>query len=258
MGLSGVRGKLILVINMSKTAGIIIIGDEILSGKIQDFNSQFMSKELRLHGIDVRRISVIPDDINEIAREVREFSDKFDYVFTSGGIGPTHDDVTIEGIARAFDVKPVLNDSLKEMLHEKYGEILTPEQLKMAEVPEGAELIKDETLKFPLILFKNIYILPGIPEYLVEKFFVIEKLFNEPPILLKKVYIRENEPEIAPILNAIVKSRRDVKIGSYPVVGNKDYYVMVTLESFNEESLNSALENLINRLSREKVIKVEG
>ncbi|MEW6214934.1 MAG: molybdopterin-binding protein [Nitrospirota bacterium] len=244
---------------MAKTAGIIIIGDEILSGKVQDINSQFMVKELRLHGIDVRRISVIPDDINEIAREVREFSNKFDYVFTSGGIGPTHDDVTIEGIANAFAVKPILNDSLKEILHEKYGENLTPEQLKMAEVPKGAEVIKDEPLKFPLILFKNVYILPGIPEYLVEKFFVIEKLlFNEPPMLLKKVYIKEDEPEVAPILNEIVKSHKDVKIGSYPVVGNKDYYVMVTFESLNEESLNLALENLIHRLSKEKISKVEG
>ena len=80
---------------MAKTAGIIIIGDEILSGKIQDLNSQFMVKELRLHGIDVRRISVVPDDVQEIASEVKAFSERFDYVFTSGGIGPTHDDVTM-------------------------------------------------------------------------------------------------------------------------------------------------------------------
>ncbi|MDI6890791.1 MAG: competence/damage-inducible protein A [Thermodesulfovibrionales bacterium] len=243
---------------MAKTAGIIIIGDEILSGKVQDLNSQFMAKELRLRGIDVRRISVIPDDIGEIAREVKEFSKRFDYVFTSGGIGPTHDDVTIEGIAEAFNVKTVLNNSLKKLLYKKYGVNLTPEQLKMAEVPEGAELLKDEPIKFPLILFKNIYILPGIPEYLKEKFFVIEKLFNEPPILLKKVYIREYEPEIAPFLNEIVKSHKDVKIGSYPVLGNEDYYVMVTLESLDEESLNSALEDFINKISREKVTKVEG
>ena len=245
---------------MAKTAGIIIIGDEILSGKVQDLNSQFMAKELRLRGIDVRRISVIPDDINEVAEEVREFSDRFDYVFTAGGTGPTHDDVTIEGIANAFNVKTVLNESFEEILHKKYGEDLTLEQLKMAEVPKGAEVIKDEPLKFPLILFKNVYILPGIPEYLMEKFFVIEKLLlNEPPILLKKVYIKEDESEVAPILNEIVKNhKKDVKIGSYPAIGNKDYYVMVTFESLNEESLNLALENLIHRLSKEKISKVEG
>jgi len=155
---------------MPKTAGIIIIGDEILSGKIQDLNSQFMVKELRLHGIDVRRISVVPDDVHEIAKEVKEFSERFDYVFTSGGIGPTHDDVTIESIAQAFNARVISNDSIKKFLHERYGKKLTTAQLKMAEVPEGAELINDEAIRFPLIIFKNIYILPGIPEYLEKKF----------------------------------------------------------------------------------------
>jgi molybdenum cofactor synthesis domain-containing protein len=243
---------------MAKTAGIIIIGDEILSGKIQDLNSQFMVKELRLHGIDVRRISVIPDDVQEIANEVKEFSRRFDYVFTSGGIGPTHDDVTIEGIAKAFDVRLILNDSIKIFLHNKYGKNLTPEQLKIAEIPEGAELMTDDAIAFPIIIFNNIYILPGIPEYLEKKFFVIEKLFHEQPFLLKKVYIKEYEPEIAPYLNEIVKSHKKVKIGSYPVVGNKDYYVMVTLESLDKKRLDSALEDLIQKISKKKVIKIEG
>jgi len=156
---------------MVKTAGIIIIGDEILSGKIQDSNSQFMVKELRLHGIDVRRISVVPDDVDEIASEVREFSERFDYVFTSGGIGPTHDDVTIEGIAKAFNVKIVLNEFIKNFLYKRFGKHLTSEQLKIAKVPEGSELIKNGSIKFPIILLKNIYILPGIPEFLEKKFF---------------------------------------------------------------------------------------
>jgi len=91
---------------MAKTAGIIIIGDEILSGKVQDYNSFFMAQELWSHGVRLCRISIIPDDIDQIGEEVRNFSQRFDYVFTSGGIGPTHDDVTIEGISKAFDIKP--------------------------------------------------------------------------------------------------------------------------------------------------------
>lgn len=243
---------------MAKTAGIIIIGDEILSGKVQDHNSHFMVKELRQHGVDVRRISVIPDDVQEIATEVKKFSGRFDYVFTSGGIGPTHDDVTIAGIAKAFNVRLILKDFIKRFLHKRYGRKLTPEQLKMAEVPEGAELIKDETIAFPLLIFKNIYILPGIPTFLEKKFLIIEKLFHEQPILLKKVFLKEYEPEIAPHLNAVVKSHKGVKIGSYPVVGNKDYYVMVTLESLNEENLNSALNDLLQKIPKKKIIKIEG
>src|SRR5512139_2220997 len=178
---------------MGKTAGIIIIGDEILSGKVQDSNSFFMVKELRTRGVEVRRICVIPDDTREIARAVKTFSDLFDHVFTTGGIGPTHDDVTIEGIARAFDVKPVIDGRLRELLDTFYSGNLTPERLKMAEVPEGAELVSDETLTFPLIRFRNVFIFPGIPELLRKKFHAVENLFDGPALRLKKVYLDEYE-----------------------------------------------------------------
>jgi FAD synthetase len=241
---------------MGKTAGIIIIGDEILSGKVQDCNSFFMAKELRSHGINLCLISILPDLVDEIAEEVRKFSNKFDYVFTSGGIGPTHDDVTIEGISKAFNVKPVINDTLKKMLEKRHANP-TPEELKMAEVPEGAELVSDETLAFPLIRFKNIFIFPGIPEFLRKKFSVIEKLFNEPPILLKKIYLNEYESDVAPILNEIVNRFKNIKIGSYPVVDNRDYSVMVTLESLDQVSLNSAFINLLDILPKENIVRVE-
>src|SRR4030042_6458305 len=112
---------------MAKTAGIIIIGDEILSGKVQDGNAFFMAQELWSHGIQLCRISVISDIVDEIAEEVRKFSDRFDYVFTSGGIGPTHDDITIEGISKAFDVKLIFNDAIKKLIHKRYRKDLTPE-----------------------------------------------------------------------------------------------------------------------------------
>jgi FAD synthetase len=241
---------------MGKTAGIIIIGDEILSGKVHESNSFFLAKELWEHGINVRRITIIPDSIDTIAEEVRYFSTAFDYVFTSGGIGPTHDDVTIEGISSAFNVKSVINNTLKEFIQKKYAS-LTPEQLKMAEVPEGAELIGTGFLSFPLIKIKNVFIFPGIPELLKKKFFAIEKLFNEPHILLKKVYLKESESLIAPILNKILKLFHDVKIGSYPVVDNEDYTVLITLESLDKNSLNSALKNLLESLPKERIVSVE-
>jgi len=241
---------------MGKTAGIIIIGDEILSGKIHENNSFFMAKKLWLQGIHVRRICIIPDTVDEIAQEVLSFSQMFDYVFTSGGIGPTHDDVTIEGISKAFNVKPVIHDTLRKILEQRHT-TPTPEQLKMAEVPDGAELVNDGTLAFPLIKFKNVFIFPGIPEFLRKKFSVIVHLFHEPPILMKKVYVKENESTIASILNEILDHVTNIKIGSYPVVDDRDYQVMITLESLHKEPLESAVRMLQESLPQDKIVRIE-
>jgi|YelNatPaOPRAMG01_1025707.scaffolds.fasta_scaffold01539_25 FAD synthetase len=239
-----------------KTAGIIIIGDEILSGKIQDNNAFFMAKELWSHGIQLCKISIIPDSIEEISEEVLSFSKKYDYVFTSGGIGPTHDDVTIEGISKAFNVKTVVNNTLKKHLEKKVGNP-SVEQLKMAEVPEGAELIEDESISFPIIKFKNIYILPGIPELLRKKFIAIEKIFNEPLIFLRKIYIKESESEIAPFLKKILSKFDNIKIGSYPVMNIEDYSVIVTIESRDKEKLDEAFKELLDALKPKTIYKTE-
>jgi FAD synthetase len=241
---------------VGKTAGIIIIGDEILSGKIQDYNSFFMAQELWSHGIQLCRISIISDSVDEIAEEVRKYSERFDFVFTSGGIGPTHDDVTIAGVSKGFHVRTVVNPSLKELLGKKQL-LLSPEAMKMAEVPEGAELFDDETLSFPLIKFRNVFIFPGIPQLLRKKFLAVEKLFDEPLIHLKKIYLNESESEIAPVLNELVKRYENVKIGSYPVLDNKEYKVMVTLESLDKAGLKNTLDDLLGRVPAAKLMRIE-
>src|SRR5712671_6677068 len=131
---------------MPKTAGIVLIGNEILSGKIADANAAYLCRELRALGVDVRRISVIPDEVELIAREVATFSRDYDVVFTSGGVGPTHDDVTIEGVARAMDVKLVRHPLLVGILETLAKGRLNEARLKMAEVPEGALLVAGEQL----------------------------------------------------------------------------------------------------------------
>lgn len=244
---------------MRKTAGIIIIGDEILSGMVQDSNSPFMLKELRRMGIDARRISVINDDIDAIAAEVALFSARFDLVFTSGGIGPTHDDVTIYGMAKAFGAQVVFDEHLREFLERVFGPDLTPAQLRMAEVPEGAETIRDETIGLPLIHFRNIYILPGVPEYLRQKFNLIAKmLFSGGPPPVKKIFITEYESKITPLLNAVVAGHKNVKVGSYPAVESRDYKVMITMESRDEEQLNAAVRAFLAGMAADWVVRVEG
>src|SRR2546425_11005767 len=124
-----------------KTAAIIVIGNEILSGKVVDTNSAFLAQELRRLGVTLSRILVIPDDLDAIAGAIRTYRPAFDVIFTSGGVGPTHDDVTMEGVARGLN-RPVLRHPLLEQKIREYsGNKINAARLKMAEVPEGAELI---------------------------------------------------------------------------------------------------------------------
>src|SRR6516165_12143603 len=144
---------------MPKTAGIILVGNEILSGKIADVNAAYLCRELRALGVDVRRIAVIPDEIPLIAQEVAAFSRAHDVVFTSGGVGPTHDDVTIEGVARAFGVPVVRDPTMVAALESFYGGSLNAARLRMAEIPQGAEPMTADGLVFPAVIMKNVHVL---------------------------------------------------------------------------------------------------
>src|SRR3954451_7684518 len=137
------------------SAGIILIGDEVLSGKVVDENARFLIQELRELGVALRRVIVIPDVFEGIYATVREFSARYDHVFTSGGVGPTHDDLTMEGVARAFDTRVVRHPLLEEGLRRFYGDRLEERNLRMAEVPEGVTLHHLPELPWPVIGMKN-------------------------------------------------------------------------------------------------------
>jgi FAD synthetase len=128
--------------------------------------------------------------------------------------------------------------------------------MKMAEVPEGARSSMMSAF-LSLIKFRNVFIFPGIPQLLRKKFLAVEKLFDEPLIHLKKVYLNESESEIAPVLNEIVRRYRSVKIGSYPVLDNKEYTVMVTLESCDKTTLREAMTDLLNGVPDAKLMRIE-
>jgi molybdenum cofactor synthesis domain-containing protein len=240
-----------------KTAGIIVIGNEILSGKIQDSNSFFLASELRALGVNVMRISVIPDDIETIGREALYFSESFDYVFTSGGVGPTHDDITAAGIAYGFGVRLIKHPALEQKFRQRYGKTCNEAVLKMAEVPEGAELIDFGNLRFPLVAFRNIFIFPGIPKYLREKFGLIKERFRTNALYLKRLFLDAEESDIAAVLNRIVASNVEVSFGSYPILDNPEYKIIVTAESRSEDSLSKALRQLLDCLPGDIIVKVE-
>ena len=241
---------------MPKTAGIILVGNEILSGKIVDANASYLCRELRGLGVEVRRITVIPDEVDLIATEVARFSADYDVVFTSGGVGPTHDDVTIEGVARAAGVAVVRHPALVALLRGFYRDALNEAHLKMAEVPEGAELLADESVRFPTILMRNVYILPGVPEIFRRKFDALRERFRDQPIFLKNVFVSIGEGSLADHLNALVREYPELLCGSYPEFSNPEYKVKVTLESRDLAFLDRALAELLKRLPADSIVRV--
>ena len=242
---------------MSKTAGILIIGNEVLSGKTRDTNSHFFCTELRQLGVEVQKISTIQDDIEIIGKEVATFSDRFDYVFTSGGIGPTHDDVTIEGVAHGLGVKVVRHPDIERRMRQRLGDQVNDARLRMANVPEGATLLATEAPFAAIVNIRNIYIFPGIPRILEERFHSIKERFRDTPYYLKNVYVRYGEGVIASILNELLVSFPHLMLGSYPVLDLPDYKVKVTLESKDSNYLDQALRAFIGSLPADAVHRVD-
>jgi len=239
------------------SAGILIIGNEILSGKVQDTNSPYLCRELRALGVDVERIEVIPDDVDTIARDVRRMSQAYDFVFTSGGIGPTHDDLTMEGVARAFSTPIERSESIVGRLQRAVAGDLNDSQLKMADVPKGASLVDVGDLWFPVVIFENVHIFPGIPELLRKKFESIRQRFKGVPILLKRVYVKRRESEIAESLNDLLGEFPELMLGSYPKIHEESFRVLLTLESRDAGYVQNALDSLLERLPGSAVFKVE-
>ena len=242
---------------MAKTAGIILIGNEILSGKVVDANASYLCRELRALGVEVRKISVIPDEVALIADEVGQFAADYDVVFTSGGVGPTHDDVTIEGVARALGVPVVREPRLVKLLEGFYKGHLNNARLKMAEVPDGAELMADGELVFPAVVVRNIYILPGVPEIFRQKFEALRERFREAPFFLCSVFVSMGEGTLADHLNELLREHPQLLLGSYPEFSNPEYKVKVTLESKDRDYLETAVAALLGRLPKLSVVRVE-
>jgi FAD synthetase len=239
------------------SAALLVIGNEILSGKVVDTNSPFLAAELRKLGVDLERILTIPDDIDLIAREVRTMSEDYDYVFTSGGIGPTHDDLTMDAIAKAFDRKLELNLSMIERMERHQGSPPNDSQRKMAMIPAGAQVIDAGDLWFPVVIVENVHVFPGIPKLLQKKFHSIKDRFSGVPFQLRRVYVTKRESDIADQLNELLIEFPQLMLGSYPKIEEREYRVLLTLESRDGDYLIRAQESLLARLSDDAIYKVE-
>ncbi|XP_004871377.1 FAD synthase isoform X1 [Heterocephalus glaber] len=243
----------------SVTAGIIIVGDEILKGHTQDTNTFFLCRTLRSLGVQVCRVSVVPDEVNTVAAEVTSFSRQFSHVLTAGGIGPTHDDVTFEAVALAFGEELKPHPELQVAIQALEGEGWE----KLSLVPSSARLHYGTDphtgcpFRFPLVSVRNVYLFPGIPELLQRVLEGLKGLFQNAAVQFhsRELYVAAPEASIAPILaEAQAHFGQKLGVGSYPDWGSNYYQVKLTLDCEEEGPLEECLAYLTARLPQGSLV----
>jgi molybdenum cofactor synthesis domain-containing protein len=239
------------------SAGIVIIGDEILSGKFVEENAAFLIGELRVLGVELRRITVVPDDLEDIGNTVISSSERYDHVFTSGGVGPTHDDITMAAIARAFGTTVVRHPDLESRVRGYWKDNLADANLRLAEIPAGAELVYGKDQVWPVVCYRNVYIMPGVPTLFRRKFIDIRDRFRAVPVTAARIYTDLDEGELAPHLDAVVRDFPAVRVGSYPRFSERDFRVIVTLEGTARTEVTGAFEALSRGLDGHVVRREE-
>lgn len=234
-------------------SGIIVIGDEILSGRTQDSNSHFIAKNLINVGIQLDEIKIIHDDQDTIIKNILEFNKKYNYVFTTGGIGPTHDDITSQCVSIAFNKRYCINSQAFKILEEYYpqGEFNEGRQ-KMAKMPEHAELILNPTTAAPGFRIENIYVLPGVPDIMQKMFLnLLRNLEKGSP--KKSITINTNlyESKIALALEKIQIKNPKCSIGSYPYFNNvsKSGGVNIVVSSWDLDNLDDIVLKINEMIS---------
>ncbi|MCB9758881.1 MAG: competence/damage-inducible protein A [Alphaproteobacteria bacterium] len=213
-----------------RTAAVIIIGNEILSGKFADENGPYLIGRLRALGVRLRRLVVVEDTLDELSEEIRGCAERHDLVFTTGGVGPTHDDITMDAVAAAFGVPVVERADLIEMFERYAGGPINAATRRMASIPDGSELWWEGALRFPVVVKENVHIFPGVPSFMRLKFEAIAARFADTPVHTARVTTRERESDIAARLSQAVARWPAVEIGSYPRFEAETWHVIVTLE----------------------------
>jgi molybdenum cofactor synthesis domain-containing protein len=241
-----------------RTAAALIIGNELLSGKIAEQNLVVLARTLRPMGILLRRVVMILDEIDVIAHEVKELSSTHDVVFTSGGVGPTHDDLTIQAVAQAFGAGVTIAKELDDLLRAYYADRITEGHLLMARVPEGARLVSSGTVQWPTVVMKNVWVLPGVPEIFKLKMpLVREDLGSDTPFISMAVFTDLDEGHIKELLDRTVREHASVEIGSYPKWNDPEYKTKLTFDGTDGDRVRAARDAFAAGLPPASVLKIE-
>lgn len=234
-------------------AAAIIIGDEILTGKVRDENTFVLAKTLFERGVSLQKVVVIPDIVDEIADTVRAFSNQFDFVFTSGGIGPTHDDKTYEAVAKAFGLPLEFQEAIIKRLTQFHNKTLSDVKLndaqkKMLFLPKPCEIIPTNALWLPLVVVKNVYVFPGVPKLFEALLTEVKGRFNGKVKTRILLYTKKSEGDIAYDLGRLQSAYPQIAIGSYPKYESPKYRVMVSLEGISKDLVSEVATKVKNAI----------
>ena len=244
------------------TAALLVIGDEILSGRTQDKNVAQVATWLNNQGIRLGEVRIVPDDIDRIAGNVNELRSVHDYLFTTGGIGPTHDDITVDAMAQAFGVPAVVHPAARKLLEDYYRDRpggLTEARLRMARVPQGAELIVNAASGAPGVRMENVFILAGVPYIAATMLDALTgKLEGGRPVVSVTVGARAAESDVADMLRETEEANPGVAIGSYPFFKDGGYGANFVIRSEDGELAERTGEQLAARLREAGYEPVDG
>jgi molybdenum cofactor synthesis domain-containing protein len=236
-------------VQIVERAALILTGSEILRAKVQESNLHPLASTLRALGISLERASIIPDDRALIAAEIRSLIRDYDVVFMSGGIGPTHDDVTLEAVADAHGVTAQVHPELRKLLEQVYQERLTAAHLRMGLVPTGADLVSLPEILWPTVVMGKVWILPGVPELFRMKLSVVRAYLRGPQSIVgRAAYTMMDEAELKPLLDEVVRDHPLVSVGSYPKWFDPTYKTKITFDGSNTDDVERALAALLCRL----------
>ncbi len=240
------------------SAALVVVGNEVLSGQVKDENGPWLAGRLHQLGVELRSIQTVRDRVEEIVEAVRRDRPRVGWVLTSGGVGPTHDDVTVAAVAEALG-RPIVRDArlvaIYQAIHRRLRGGEMPEAgLRMAEVPEGTELLGDPA--FPTLVCDGVVMLPGVPRFLRHQFDAFAPALGGEPFHLACVFLSALEDQIAPALTAVAAAHPAVEIGSYPQFDDADHSVKLTVESRDRAAVLGALEALLVVLPASAVLRV--
>ena len=240
-------------------AAALIIGNELLSGKIAEQNLRVLARTLRSIGIVLERAVMVLDQRARISDEVRTLAAEFDVVFTSGGVGPTHDDLTIDAVSDAFGVEPVVVPSLEALIRGYYGDALTEGHLLMARAPDGARLVTSSTMPWPTVVKENVWVLPGVPQIFAMKMpVIVAELGGGTSFVSHAVFTTLDEGPLKPLLDQVVDAFPSVEVGSYPKWRDPRYSTKVTFDGQDEAIVLEARDSFVGALpSGARVVDID-